>query len=104
MEERKTWREMSMTIGQLAERLDIPQYRLRRAINSGLGYRNFSDFLNRYRIAEAAGRLADPSEAQLPVLTIAMDAGFRSLSSFNKVFKETQGLTPTAWRKSQLQK
>ena len=30
--------------------------------------------------------------------------GFRSLSSFNKVFKETQGLTPTAWRKSQLQK
>ncbi len=104
MEERKTWREMSLTIGQLAERLDIPQYRLRRAINSGLGYRNFSDFLNRYRIVEAAGRLADPSEAQLPVLTIAMDAGFRSLSSFNKVFKETQGLTPTAWRKSQLQK
>ena len=28
-----------------------------------------------------------------------MDAGFRSLSSFNKAFKTTHGVTPTAWRK-----
>jgi AraC-like DNA-binding protein len=104
MHDQFAWREMSLTIGQLAERLDVPQYRLRQAINGGLGYRNFSDFLNRYRVAEAAERLADPAHTQLPVLTIAMDAGFRSLSSFNKAFKEMQGVTPTAWRKSQLEK
>ena len=48
--------------------------------------------------------LADPIQAQLPVLSMAMDAGFRSRSSFNKAFKETRGVTPSAWRKSQLKK
>ncbi len=33
---------------------------------------------------------------------LAMDAGFRSLSSFNKAFKATHGVTPTAWRKQAL--
>ena len=93
------WRQMGLTLGELATQLEVPQYRLREAINRGLGYRNFSDFLNSYRLAEAASRLADPASAQLPVLTIAMDAGFRSLSSFNKAFKTTYGVTPSVWRK-----
>lgn len=99
MEADKVYREMGLTIGELAQRMDVPQYRLRQTINSGLGYRNFSDFLNRYRVGEAAERLVSPAEESLPVLTIAMDVGFRSLSSFNKAFKEVQGVTPTAWRK-----
>ncbi len=100
MEEKSPWREMGLTIGQLAAQLDVPQYRLRQAINSALGYRNFSDFLNSYRIAEAAQRLADVQGKNLPVLTIAMDAGFRSLSSFNTAFRNAYGTTPTAYRKA----
>lgn len=99
MVDHATWRQMGLTLGELALQLELPQYRLREAINRGLGYRNFNDFLNRYRLEEAAGRLAEPANAQLPVLTIAMDAGFRSLSSFNKAFKEARGMTPTAWRR-----
>ena len=99
MVDETAWREMGLTIGQLAQQLEVPQYRLRQAINAGLGYRNFSDFLNSYRIAETARRLRDPDESGLPVLTIAMDAGFRSLSSFNKAFKEAHGVTPTQFRK-----
>lgn len=98
----RAWQEMGLTIGELAARIDVPQYRLRRAINGGLGYRNVSDFLNSYRIREAAERLADPEAAGLPVLTIAMDAGFRSLSSFNKAFKEAHQTTPTQFRKAAL--
>jgi AraC-like DNA-binding protein len=99
METESAWREMGLTIGQLASRLDVPQYRLRAAINSSLGYRNFSDFLNSYRIAEASARLLDPEEESLPILTIAMDAGFRSLSSFNKTFRDIHNTTPTQYRK-----
>ena len=99
MDKAAVYRRMGLTLGQLAEQLDIPQYRLRQTINGALGFRNFSDFLNSYRIAEAAQRLADP-EQDLPVLTIAMDAGFRSLSSFNKAFKDIQGVTPTTYRKA----
>lgn len=92
-------REWGMTIGKLAIAADIPEYRLRQLINSGLGYRNFNDFLNRFRIEEASKRLSDPNEAKIPVLTIAIEAGFRSISTFNKAFKEIQGITPTAFRK-----
>ncbi|MFK8042701.1 helix-turn-helix domain-containing protein [Congregibacter sp.] len=103
MEDSDVWREMGLSIGGLAQKLEVPEYRLRRAINGALGYRNFSDFLSSYRIRETAKRLSNPEEDHLPVLTIAMDSGFRSLSSFNKAFKDTQGQTPTAWRKAHRQ-
>ncbi len=98
MEEERVYREMGLTIGQLAVRLELPEYRLRRIINAGLGYRNFNDFLNTYRIREASQRLMDPAELDEAVLNIALDAGFRSLSSFNKAFKQAFAKTPTEYR------
>lgn len=103
IEEEGIHREHGMTIGKLAVTADIPEYRLRQLINGGLGYRNFNDFLNHFRIEEASKRLADPGEARIPVLTIALDVGFRSISSFNKCFKDTHGMTPTAYRRSRLE-
>lgn len=103
MENDKIYREMGLTIGQLAEKVDIQEYRLRRIINAGMGHRNFNDFLNRYRVREACERLSNPAEQETAVLNIALDAGFRSLSSFNKAFKDSQNLTPTAFRKNHLE-
>lgn len=102
VEKQAIHREWGMTIGKLASLADMPEYRLRQLINSGLGYRNFNDFLNRFRIEEASRRLADPDQAKTPVLTIALEAGFRSISTFNKAFKEIHGVTPSAYRKSRL--
>jgi AraC-like DNA-binding protein len=99
VEQNKLHREWGITIGKLAGKAGMPEHRLRRLINSGLGYRNFNDFMNQYRIEEAALRLADPAEARIPVLTIALEAGFRSISSFNKAFKDLHQVTPTAFRK-----
>jgi AraC-like DNA-binding protein len=96
MEQRQIYREMGLTIGQLAETLELQEYRLRRIINAGMGYRNFNDFLNTYRIREASSRLV--KEGDTAVLNIALDVGFRSLSSFNKAFKDAQLMTPTAYR------
>lgn len=101
MESDFAYREMGLTIGQLAVRMELPEYRLRRIINAGLGYRNFNDFLNTYRIREASQRLIDPTGIEEAVLNIALDAGFRSLSSFNKAFKQSLGKTPTEYRAEQ---
>jgi len=101
LQEEHIYREMGLTIGALAERLDLQEYRLRKIINTGLGYRNFNDFLNGYRIKEAGERLADPQYASETILNIALDIGFRSLSSFNKAFKEAYGKTPTEYRNNQ---
>jgi AraC-like DNA-binding protein len=96
MTKERIFRQEGMTIGALASRLAVPEERLRRAINEGLGYRNFNAFINHYRL-EAA--LSDPSQHDVPVLTIAMDAGFQSLGPFNRAFKADTGTTPTEYRR-----
>ena len=98
MAERKFYREEGLTIGRLAGALEVKEYRLRRLINGHLGYRNFNGFGNRYRVDEAAHQLTAPKTRHLPVLSIALDVGYRSLSPFNKAFKEIKGMTPTEYR------
>jgi AraC-like DNA-binding protein len=97
----RIYRQDGLTIAQLAERLGMPEYRLRRLINQALGYRNFNSFLNVYRIADAKAALADPAQAEVPVLTIALDAGFSSLGPFNRAFKAETGMTPSEFRRVQ---
>ncbi len=63
-----------------------------------LGYRNFNDFLHDYRLREVAARLADPKEAHLPVLSLALDCGYGSIGPFNRAFKAKFGMTPTRFR------
>ena len=99
MADERIYRHDNVTIGTLATKLAIPEYRLRRLINQRLGYRNFNVFLNERRIEEAKAALADPTQAEVPVITIAMDAGFQSLGPFNRAFKADTGVTPTEYRR-----
>jgi AraC-like DNA-binding protein len=99
MADERIYRHDNVSIGALATKLSIPEYRLRRLINQKLGYRNFNVFLNNHRIEEAKAALADPAQAEVPVITIAMDAGFASLGPFNRAFKATTGVTPTEYRR-----
>ena len=100
MEAEKPYRDEKMTVARLAGQLGEPEYRLRRLINGQLGHRNFAAFLNGYRLAEVKAALADPEQRQVPILTIALDAGFGSLGPFNRAFREAQGMTPSAFRQS----
>jgi len=88
-----------LTITALADQLDTPEHRLRALINSQLGHRNFSAFLNGYRIAEAQRMLSSPEHVDLPILTIAMDLGYNSLAPFNRAFRELTGSSPSEFRK-----
>jgi len=99
MADERIYRHDNITIGTLATKLKIPEYKLRRLINQRLGYRNFNVFLNKHRIEEAKAALADPAQSEVPVITIAMDAGFQSLGPFNRAFKATTGVTPTEYRR-----
>ncbi|EIZ79874.1 transcriptional regulatory protein [Novosphingobium sp. Rr 2-17] len=99
MTEDRLYRDPDLTIGRIAARLDSPEYRLRRLINAGLGYRNVNEYLNGFRLHEVSEALSDRSQAQVPITTIAMDAGFGSLSVFNRCFKVQFGETPSVYRK-----
>ena len=99
MEGDRIYRQEGFGLNGLVAALDVPEYRLRRLINQRLGHRNFSSFVNGYRLAEATAALADPGQAEVPILTIALDSGFQSIGPFNRAFKAHTGMTPTAYRK-----
>jgi AraC-like DNA-binding protein len=101
METERPYRDETMTIAKLAGQLGEPEYRLRRLINGQLGHRNFAAFLNGYRLGEVKSALADPEQRQVPILTIALDAGFGSLGPFNRAFREAEAMTPTTFRSRQ---
>lgn len=98
----KLYRAEALSIGSLALKLGTAEHRLRRLINQQLGYRNFNVFLNGYRLADVKAALADPSQESVPILTIALDAGFQSLGPFNRAFKADTGLTPSEFRRQKL--
>ncbi|MDA0690075.1 MAG: AraC family transcriptional regulator [Proteobacteria bacterium] len=94
MEEEKLYAQHGYTIAQLAAHLNASEHKLRGAINRHLGYKNFNQFLNSYRLAEAASRLVN---SDAPITTIAIEVGFSSLSVFNTAFRGRFGVTPTGW-------
>lgn len=96
MEDERYNAKDEITLNILSQQMNLPVYKLRTVINQGMGFRNFNQFLNSYRIVEASERLI--RDRKLPILTIALDIGFRSLSAFNKAFKDTHHVTPTELR------
>ncbi len=62
---------------------------------------NFSDFLNSFRI-EAAKRLFVEKQNELTISEVLYIVGFNSKSVFNTLFKKKVGMTPSAFKKSQI--
>jgi AraC-like DNA-binding protein len=96
--------EPDLSLGTLAERLKLPEHRLRRLINKGLGYRNFATFLNDHRVSQAKRMLADPENSRQQIVTLAFELGYASLAPFNRAFRELTGMTPTEYRAQALAK
>lgn len=99
LNEEKVYLTHGLSIGALAKRLAMPEYRLRALINKRLGYRNFNALLHEHRLRDACERLADPAQAHLPILTIALDVGYQSIAPFNHAFRDALGCTPSEYRR-----
>jgi len=95
--------EPDLNLSGLADQLGCSPNQLSQVINQEAGA-NFFTFVNAYRIEEVKQKMKDPSLSHFTILALAYDAGFGSKASFNKVFKETTGETPSAFRKKSLKK
>jgi AraC-like DNA-binding protein len=100
IEEKQVYREEGLTIRKLSEMLNEQEYKVRRVINGDMGFRNFNDFLNKYRVNEACEILSDPAQNRKTILEIAYGLGYQSIGPFNKAFRELKETTPTAFRKA----
>lgn len=97
MEEEKRYRNPEIKLSILSEEINISANYLSQVINA-LSGQNFSDFINSYRIKEVQSKLSHPAFLEYPVLSIGLEAGFNSKSTFYNSFKKHTGMSPTAFR------
>ena len=82
----------------LAAKMKLSNGYLSQIINQKEG-KNFFDFINGYRVEEVKRNLANPNFDHFSILGIGLEAGFKSKSTFNAVFKKMTGHTPTAYKR-----
>lgn len=97
MREDHIYRESGLTIEKAASIINTNRTYLATAIKQNTGL-SFIYYMNSYRIKEAIEILSDP-ENDTPMKAIVMDVGFKSPTTFYKLFSEATGKTPQTWRK-----
>jgi AraC-like DNA-binding protein len=94
MADEQPWLEPELTLTELAHRLRTNPAQLSKVINAGCG-QNFNDFVNTYRVQEARRKLVDARFAHYSLVGVALESGFNSKSTFNRVFKKLLGQAPS---------
>jgi len=98
LEEKELYLKKDLTIELTAAKLKISRTYLSQIVNETFNS-NFTTFINNYRINHAVQLISDPANSKYSIAGIAELSGFHSISSFNTLFKQKTGLTPSAFRK-----
>ncbi len=99
MEEEKIYRDAELSLPALAEKLSISSHVLSQLLNERLD-RNFSDFVNSYRVEEAKEILRGPRGGRVKIAVVAGDVGFNTMVSFYNAFKKHTGMPPARYRET----
>ena len=100
-EEKKLFLDSELNLHQLADYMGGSPREISNAINR-CAHQNFYDFINSYRIKEAKNILSSTEGEAYTISEIMYRVGYNSKSSFHTAFKKHVGLTPSAYRKKQL--
>ncbi|WP_299121928.1 AraC family transcriptional regulator [uncultured Tenacibaculum sp.] len=87
----------NLTLKLLSGFLFIKERELSELINS-CAKSNFHGFINKFRVEEFKKLLSSDKVVHYSILGLAKDAGFSSKSTFYKVFKEVEGVTPSEYK------
>lgn len=85
------------SLDTIAAKIEIHPRELSQVINENEN-KNFSEFVNYYRIKKAKSLLADSKYIEEKIATIAYDSGFGNVTSFNLAFKAETQMTPSQYR------
>lgn len=94
MERDKLYKNPELSLNSLAEQVGIKPYLISRSL-SEISNKRFNDFINEYRVKEVQLLLQDSNNSKYTLLSLAMDAGFNSKSSFNRAIKKQLGISPS---------
>lgn len=102
IEKERIFLDPALDFAGFVEQMQAPERTVRRLINQELGFDHFRTFLNHHRVEAACRRLAEPDLAGDKLIGVALDSGFASLASFNRVFRTMRGCTPSQYRQAAL--
>jgi AraC-like DNA-binding protein len=97
-EKEQVFLDSAVSLETIAKKLNVSSRKLSQSINEN-EHKNFSDFVNGYRIEKAKVLLANPKYNKEKIVAIAYDCGFSNATSFNLAFKAKTQLTPSQYRK-----
>ena len=101
MDEERPFINPELTVQDLSKQLNISRHHLTELLNNDIG-KNFFTFINEYRVEEVKRRLLDTRFEHLTIVAIAFESGFNSKSTFNSIFKQNTGNTPSQWKIAEL--
>ena len=99
MDRERPWLSSDLTLAELAGRLNTTPHKLSEVLNAEVG-QTFYDFVNGYRVREVQRRIEAGEARARKILSLALDAGFASKSTFNEVFKKHTSQTPSDFRQA----
>lgn len=94
LEKEKPYLNSNLRINDLSQALNINRQYLSQIINEVYN-QNFYTLINTYRINEAKQLFYEKKHKELSIMGIANSVGFNSKSTFNTLFKNLTGYTPS---------
>ncbi|MGN7438858.1 MAG: helix-turn-helix domain-containing protein [Alcanivorax sp.] len=94
----KIYHEPTYSRSDLARELGVPEATVSKVINIHFK-KSFPQLLNEYRV-EDSKRLLLETDASIKI--VSEEVGFNSLPSFNRVFKDLVGQSPSSYRKNMI--
>ena len=94
----KPYLDEQLTLGKLAQLVDTTDKKLSTLLNQQMNT-TFYDLINKYRVDTVKEKLNSTEFENLTLLGIAYESGFKSKTSFNRIFKKETGLSPSEYKK-----
>ncbi|GAA5020395.1 hypothetical protein GCM10011506_04940 [Marivirga lumbricoides] len=99
IQEESYYKDSGLTLKQAAKEIEVSPKYLSYLVNK-FYQMNFKNYLNQQRVQKVIEELKAGKHKKQTLLSIALDAGFNSKSSFNAIFKSLTGHTPTEYLKN----
>ncbi|MDR6457559.1 AraC-like DNA-binding protein [Chryseobacterium vietnamense] len=96
MREKQLYKDVNFNISKLSTEMEINSSYISKSIRAK-GYPNFNNYLNMHRIAWVKKLLNENDLEKVTLMYIYTEAGFSNQSTFNRVFKQMENITPSEY-------
>ena len=102
MEEDRLYLNDTLTLQIVSRHTGIAPKTISAILNQHL-HKNFNEYINEYRVALFKEKILQEEAGQLTLTGIAYDCGFGSQATFQRVFKQLTGMSPSAYKRNAAQ-